>query len=719
MELAALIVIQLLATAAAFGLIWRKLDSIGADVTRIKRLLETLELMRFSNAAQRRAAQPARAEPALAQVDAEPPASALAADDDPFSAAWVRPGARVPREESLGPVARPLQSRSPAPRQMMANEIGDDMPGAWQANVTPESGRLIAAAAMALSPVLGFAFGAPHAALIACGLSISAALMMISLRPLWPAAAFVGAFGAGGWALTAFALEAAQAGPVVFASFTAIAGVVGLVHARLRGVTPGLMLALLMGGALIALGNAIGLAGPAGLGFGVLIVAAAIIGASAVRLAGLHLGAFAAAMFGLYVFSGQPAAAIWFTPVTAWMGALFFAIAAIRVPALGARGALLAATGVAAPMLSAGALSLSQHGLANPLAAAGAFLSLAVMFGALIAVAAQRGQRGVAALYLAAWILLGGGSIAFVISALLALPTPVAATVCAIGALALVGRDHCRPQRIWRAGALCLFIASATIAWAVIRHGWPDVIALASTLAAPALLAGVAALVSERRASVGAAAVFEAFAIVGAAASAMALVRLLLTAGAPNGAAIGFVEAGVHLTIWAGAALALVARGERGARMVRRVAAASFGIAALCGATLAGLLWLTPFWASRPLSGVDQALLQHAPLGFALPAIAAWAHWAYWRGKGVHVRTRVALAAAALLSAAFLSLELFGAREGAVPAGQPDWVLIGAIVVGFGAAIAVNFAPGITDTSGARLRFDKYFQRNGRREQRI
>jgi hypothetical protein len=721
MELAALIVIQLLATAAVFGLIWRKLDSIGAEVAHIKRMLETLELMRFSSAAQKRAAQhqPARAEPALAPAASEPASNAILSDDDPFSAAWVRPGARVPRDESNPPMARPAPQRTPAPRHMMANEIGDDLPAPWRTNVTPETGRLIAAVAMIVAPALGFAFGAPAPALIACGLSISAALMLTALRPIWAAAAFVGAFGAGGWAVTAFSLDAAQSAPAIFSAFAALAGCAGLAHTRLRGMAPGLMMALLMGGALISLGNAVGLGGPAGLAYGAIVAAAAFVGASATRLAGLHLGAFAAAMFGLYVFSGQEPAAIWFTPVTAWIGALFLAIAAIRTPMLGSRGPILAATGVTAPLLSAGALSLSQHGLANPLAAAGAFLSLAIMFGALIVIAAQRGQRGIGALKLTAWILLGGAAIAFLTAALLALPFAFAATAAAGAALGLVAIDHHKSQRLWRAGALFLFIAAAMIAWAAVKNGWPDALTLAAALAAPTLIAAGAAFVSEIRTSKGAAAVFEAFAIIGAAASLTALARLLLSGGAPNQTPIGFVEVGVHLALWAGAALALAARTEHGARLVRSIGAALFGVAALCGAALAGLLWLTPFWSAHAPSGVDWALLQHPPLGFALPAIIAWMHWAHWRARGVHVRTRVSLASAALLTAAFITLETFGAREGAAIPGQPDWILIGATAAAFGLAVAINFAPGVTDETSARLRFDKYFQRNRRREQRI
>lgn len=717
MELAALILIQLLATAVGFGLLWRKLDAVGADVARIKRMLETLELMRFSSAAQKREAQAQRTDSVLTAVAKEPPPSALGVNGTPVSADWTRPAVRPPRENNEAPVGRPLSQRTPAPRQVMANELADD--SSWRANVTPETGRLIASVAMMAAPALAFPFGAPAAALVACGLSLCAALMVIALRPSWSAAAFVGAFGAGAWVLTAFALNAAQSAPIVFSALATLSTCVGLAHASRRGMAPGLLMTLLMGGALIALGSLVGLAGPAGVGYGAVVAVAAMVGASSVRLEGIHLGAFAASIFGLYVFSGQDAAAIWFTPVTAWAGALFLAIAVVRTPMLGERAGVVTATGVAAPILSTSALSLSEHGLANAWAAAGAFAALALIFVGLIVVAAQRDKRGVDNLQLTAWILLGGAIIAYLSAVLLALPFAFAATAAACGGLGLAARDYYGPHRLWRAGAFSMFIASALIAWAAVRPEWPDLLTFSAALAAPTLLAAGAARISDIRASKGAAAIFEAVALIGGAATLVALVRFALSGGAPNDVRIGFVEAGVHLTVWASAALALALRSHHGAQAVRRIASAAFGILALSGCSVAGALWLTRFWVVRAPSGIDAALMQHYPLGFALPAIIAWVHWAYWRASGVQIRTRVALASAALLTAAFIALEAFGVREGAVAMGQPDWVMIGAVVVSFGLAIAINFAPGVTDETGARLRFDKYFQRNRRREQRI
>lgn len=715
MAVAALLVIQIVAIAAAFGVIWRKLDRISADVAGIKRMLETLELMRFSSAAQRSAAQqPVRPEPALAPSTSGP-AAPPRPDDDPFDAAWVRPNARVPRDDAG---ARPLPGRASAARQMMANEIGDDLPGRLRANLSPETMRMLAAAAMALAPAFGIAFGAPHAGLIASGLSICAALMLVALRPIWAGAAFVGAFAAGGWALTAFALETAQTAPLAFSATAAIAGGAGLVHTRLRGAAPGLLMALLMSGALLFLSNAIGFISAAGAGYGLIVAGAAAVGASTRRLFTLHLAAFVGAMLGLFWFSGQPSAAIWFTPITAWIGALFLAIAALRTPMLGARAAWLCTTGTAAPLLSCGALSLSQQGLANPFAAAGAFLALAAIFGALIAVSAQREQRGVAGLGLTAWILLAGAMIAFVTAALLALTPPFAASVSAAAAMTLVARDYYRPLRIWRAGALGLLITAGSIAIAVLSRAWPDLITLCAALLVPSALAAAAAVVSERRASPAAGVVFEALALTGFTAGAVALVRLALSGGTPNQTPVGFVEAGVHIATWAFAALGLAALHQHGAALVRRVGAAVLGVAALCGAVVSGLLWFTPFWTTRLASGVDFPLLQHAPLGFALPAIAAWSHWVFWRAKGVQARTRIALGSAALLSAAFLTLEAIGARQGAVAPGQTDWPVIIVIAAAFGLAIAVNFMPGVTDETGAQLRFNKYFQRHRRREQR-
>jgi hypothetical protein len=198
----------------------------------------------------------------------------------------------------------------------------------------------------------------------------------------------------------------------------------------------------------------------------------------------------------------------------------------------------------------------------------------------------------------------------------------------------------------------------------------------------------------------------------------MVLLRYALSSGAPNATPIGFIEAGAHIAVWAGLALALAARSRRGATIVRRASAGALGAVSLGASAVAGLLWLTPFWSSRAFSGVDWPVFQHAPLGFALPAMLAWGHWAFWRNRGAHMRTRAALASAGLLTAAFIVLEVIGARSGVVDPGQTDWVSVTALVIAFGLAIGVNFAPGVTAEPGQGLQFEEYFQRNRRREQR-
>ncbi len=710
MEIAALLVVQLVATAAVFAALWRKLDRINADLARVKRMLETLEMVRFSAAAQKRP-QPARAEAALAPAATTPPTTTPS--DDPFDASWVRPGARVPRGDSFGPALAP--SPAPRARRFMANEAAEEV-SPWRVSISPETARLISAAAMALAPLTGLGFGVPAQALVATGLSVGAALMLLSLQHLWRAAAWVGAFASGAWALTAFATDAAQSAPMGFPFLAAVAGAAGLGHARLRGAPPGAVMALFMGATLLALSNAAGMIGPAGAAFAVFVALVALLGASSQRVEGFHLAAFAAAIGGLYVLSGQGDAAVWFTPVAAWTGALFFGVAFVRVPALGARGVVLAATGIAAPILAAGMLSLSQHGLADPRAAAGVFTALALLFGALLALAARQSPRGIGGLNLTAWVLMIGAVISLTLATLLAVPAPLAASVLASAALGLVLLDRRAPQLLWRASAVGALVIAAIIAWGAVAQAWPSLLTLAAALATPTLAAGGAALLAQPR-TPRAAAIFEAGAIVGALASSVALLRFLLSGGAPNAMPIGFLEAGVQIAAIAALSLTLAVRAERGAVWVSRAAASLLGFAALGLSVVAGLLWLTPFWAGRLASGVDLALFQHAPLGFAPPAIAAWAHWVFWRGRNAHLRTRAALAIAALLSAAFVSVEVLAARGAAAP-GQADWTAVVALALSFAMAIAVNFVPGMTSGAGPHLDFQKYFERNRRRQQR-
>src|SRR5690606_23968098 len=157
---------------------------------------------------------------------------------------------------------------------------------------------------------------------------------------------------------------------------------------------PGAAMAVAMSAATLALGGMIGMASPAGLGFAAIVAAAAVIGALSLRLESIHLAAFGAALLGLFVLSGQPSAAIWFTPAAAWTGALFLGVAAVRVPQLGARGVAIAGTGALTPLTALAGLYDAQHGLADPYAAAGAFLALAILLGAIIAAAATRRERG-------------------------------------------------------------------------------------------------------------------------------------------------------------------------------------------------------------------------------------------------------------------------------------------------------------------------------------
>src|SRR5262249_40850667 len=149
-------------------------------------------------------------------------------------------------------------------------------------------------------------------------------------------------------------------------------------------LAPGATLALVMAAAALALGSQIGMVGAPGIAFAAIVSCAAVAGALNIKLEPIHLAAFGATLIGLFVVSGQEPAAIWFTPIAAWAGALFLGISGVRVPKVGARGAALAATGVIAPLTSIAALYGADQGLADPHAAAGAFALLACLLGAII-----------------------------------------------------------------------------------------------------------------------------------------------------------------------------------------------------------------------------------------------------------------------------------------------------------------------------------------------
>jgi hypothetical protein len=133
------------------------------------------------------------------------------------------------------------------------------------------------------------------------------------------------------------------------------------------------------------------------------------------------------------------------------------------------------------------------------------------------------------------------------------------------------------------------------------------------------------------------------------------------------------------------------------------------GLIALTLSAFAGGLWLTSYWTER---AAIAAPITHAPLGFLAPAALFWAHWMFWRGRGTDTRARTALAAGALLAAAFVTLELMGWP------GAPEWIsaLVGAIA--FALAIVINFAPGVTQSPRHTSYGEEKFHRQRRSQQR-
>jgi hypothetical protein len=107
-------------------------------------------------------------------------------------------------------------------------------------------------------------------------------------------------------------------------------------------------------------------------------------------------------------------------------------------------------------------------------------------------------------------------------------------------------------------------------------------------------------------------------------------------------------------------------------------------------------LWMASFWGTRAAG--SQPLLSHDTMGFLLPAVFFWAHWVFWRARGANAQTRLALAAGALLLAAFCTVEAIRAER------LPEWV--GALVaaLSFSIAIVINFAPGVVSNAAPKRR---------------
>ncbi|MEZ5970896.1 MAG: hypothetical protein R3C31_03715 [Hyphomonadaceae bacterium] len=647
----ALLAIQTAAALAAGFWFWRKLERQQTEIAALRELLALKETRRAKIAGARGATAEVIPLVSADTEDAKAPRSARA---------WTLPAAPT---------------------------ISVPTPG-----VSSETARGLTLGILAIAPALGFAFNAGAATIIACGLAIGAAMMSIAHRPMWRAAAWTAVATSGAWALIGFAVGSAGADPASYSICVALAAICGLGHAHLHRVSTGVTMALTMTIAALALALQIGMVSVAGITFAILVAASAITGAMSLRLEGMHFGAFGAALLGLFVLSGEPSAAIWFTPATAWAGAVFFAIAAIRVPQLGARGLSLAGTGAVGPLAAIAALYFSRSGLADDYAAAAGFAVLSLLLIGVIAAAMMRHERGLNALKATLWVLMAGVFTAFAAAVALALPAKLAAPTFAVAALALSAVDLGLPARVRGAFACLSGLCAATFAVAVAQvllsesGSWPAFALIAAGFAAPAAIIGAAAWAATLHRARVSAGFLESVAIVLAVAAANLVVRVVYAGGAVMLEPISFAELGAHAVVWLTAAFILRARARYGARRIRVVFANAMLVATL-GVLLTGIaLWAMPFWAPRQ---------SHAPFisretfGFLFPGLALMGHALLWRRRGADVQTRLTLASGGLLLAAFVTVEVTRAD------GDADW--LGAVVgaLSFAAAIGVNFLPGV------------------------
>jgi hypothetical protein len=343
-------------------------------------------------------------------------------------------------------------------------------------------------------------------------------------------------------------------------------------------------------------------------------------------------------------------------------------------------------------------------------------LALAAALAGLIAAAALRRGRGLAALRFTLWMLMLGGFAATACAIVIGLPTALVSPTFAAVALGLVALNLRLADAAWRtfaaaAGLIALAFAVLSARLLLSEAGsWSAGAIILTAFILPSALAGAAAFVAARGKASATAGFFEAIAIVLAVTAANLMVRFAFSGGATLLQPIGFVEAGAHCTIWLIAALLIGSRARSGATAVRLTAINALGFLALAGMALASILWMTPYWSAR---GADAAPLSRETLGFLLPAALFWAHWVFWRARGADLQTRLALGAGALLLAAFLTLEAMRAEA------LPEWAAAMAGAVSFALALGINFAPGVTNLDGPRrLHLEKDLQRNRRRQQR-
>ncbi|MFT3727185.1 MAG: hypothetical protein QM759_05115 [Terricaulis sp.] len=690
MALLILIALQLVGSAVAIAILWRRSEGQRQELESLRAQLETL-------ASQQRATQRGRREAiTLAAVGGIERAPALRNEPPTARAAraWRLPG------QSAGQIELPVSS--PAIRNFSLTVA-------------------------ALAPALGFAAHVSVIHMVGAGVIVGAAMMLVSLNHHWRQAAWGGAFAAAAWAMLGLTTGAARGAPDLYCAVLPIAGATGLAHAFLRrsahgalvALAPGASLALFMSAAALALGSQIGMVGAPGISFAAIVSCAAVAGASNIKLEPIHLAAFGATLIGLFVMSGQETAAIWFTPITAWAGALFLGIAGVRVPKVGARGAALASTGVIAPMAAISALYGAKQGLADPAATAGAFAVLALIFSGVIAAGARWHNRGVAALKLSVWVLGAGALLAASGAIFLALPPPYAAPAFAALALGYVLIEQRASYPMWRGFAAVATALACANAWAsadLMLSEAPNLSPLASIgvgLAGTALISAVAGRIATRNKMTLTAGVLEGAAIaIGMTAAALG-VRFYFSSGAPISHPMTFVEAGVHISVWLIAAMLIASRSRRDSRQLRTAAGTLLGGLAVGASALISVLWLTGYWEAHAAAAAP-ALFQHEGLGFALPALFFWSSWVFWRARGSNIRTRVSLGAGALLAAAFVTLEAMRPEGGGAP-GTLN-ALVGAL--SFALAIVLNFAPGVAPGPSRRSYFEENFKRHRPREER-
>jgi hypothetical protein len=551
----------------------------------------------------------------------------------------------------------------------------------------------------AILPAFGFLLGVSHETIVSAGVLISGCMLMLALRPAWRFAAWAGVATGAIWVLVGFALAVGRTDSVVLSASFVATSALGHAFAYRRKIAPGAVLSLIMGASSLVLAMQTDMAGPPGAAFAGIVLLSALVGAANLRLEGLHVAAFVAALVGLFILSGQESAAVWFTPAAAWAGAAFLAISVVRVPQLGPRAVTLAGTGALAPFAAITTLSAARHGLAGGYTTAGAFIALAaILAGVLILSANRRGSR-LSSLGATLWILAFAAAISTTCAIIVAAPAPVAAAALAASALLLIALDARAPHLVWRILALAFAALAALFAaidaQLVLSEStfWPAWVFVGVGIATPSLLGAVAAWRAQRNGASLTGGVFEFLAIALGIVAASLMARLVFTAGATRLHPLDFVEASAHISIWLAASLMVAANARGGAYAARIGASAALGVAALGASALAGLLWLTPYWTGR-----DNVLALPDGLGFLVPGVLFGAHWVFWRARGSRMRTRFALGACAAMMAAFVTFEVSRADN------IPDWLAALSGALAFALAIAINFAPGVA-LDAARRRY--------------